>query len=322
MNRHGRRQAVQRKTPEPASLLDALVGHRLLGGCEECVEHRGAQVAKSVTEAIHQALDGVSLRVNGADQLAQSISRQLAQQPVEIEAGEVEALKDIELETDLGEPHLELDEGIRHQLGECNLVPGGYDPAGDRHVALEQRMPERRDDFPPAGDGEVEGNFGQIAHGDSSTSGAAATASGTTVEATRDAVGDALEVPGLTAGDRLTGALVALLHCDESPPCGSPGFNWWLSDNHDDRAFAATACQGCRILDQCADAADLVALASSKGSLTAAEAAEVLFETDKPTPSEREKARRKLDDLTRRGLLKVVAQGNRGTATATRWGVS
>ena len=36
MNRHGRRQAVQRKTPEPVSLLDALVGHRLLGGCEDC----------------------------------------------------------------------------------------------------------------------------------------------------------------------------------------------------------------------------------------------------------------------------------------------
>lgn len=69
-------------------------------------------------------------------------------------------------------------------------------------------------------------------------------------------------------------------------------------------------------------AADLVALASSKGSLTAAEAAEALFDSDKPTPSEREKARRKLEDLARRGLLQVVSQGNRGTATATRWGVS
>ena len=69
-------------------------------------------------------------------------------------------------------------------------------------------------------------------------------------------------------------------------------------------------------------AADLVALASSKGSLTAAEAAEALFDSDKPTPSEREKARRKLEDLARRGLLQVVSQGDRGTATATRWGVS
>ena len=36
MNRPERRQAAKRKTPEPVSLLDALVGHRLLGGCEDC----------------------------------------------------------------------------------------------------------------------------------------------------------------------------------------------------------------------------------------------------------------------------------------------
>jgi len=69
-------------------------------------------------------------------------------------------------------------------------------------------------------------------------------------------------------------------------------------------------------------AADLVALASSKGGLTVPEAAVALFETDKPTPSEREKARRRLDDLTHRGLLKVVFQGNRSAGTATRWEVS
>jgi hypothetical protein len=40
MNRHGRRQAAKRKTPEPGPLLDALVGHRILGGCEDCAAYQ------------------------------------------------------------------------------------------------------------------------------------------------------------------------------------------------------------------------------------------------------------------------------------------
>jgi len=36
MNRHERRRAPARKTPEPVSPLDALVGHRVLGGCDDC----------------------------------------------------------------------------------------------------------------------------------------------------------------------------------------------------------------------------------------------------------------------------------------------
>ena len=41
----------------------------------------------------------------------------------------------------------------------------------------------------------------------------------------------------------------------------------------------------------------------------------------KPTPAEVEKARRKLDRLTRDGVLAVVVAGDDATATATRWGL-
>lgn len=66
-------------------------------------------------------------------------------------------------------------------------------------------------------------------------------------------------------------------------------------------------------------AADLVSIAKAQDGITAAEAAMALFDTEKPTPAEREKARRKLEELARRGLLTIASQGDRGTATATRW---
>jgi hypothetical protein len=37
MNRQGRRQAAKGKgAPKSGSLLEALVGHRVIGGCEDC----------------------------------------------------------------------------------------------------------------------------------------------------------------------------------------------------------------------------------------------------------------------------------------------
>lgn len=65
-------------------------------------------------------------------------------------------------------------------------------------------------------------------------------------------------------------------------------------------------------------AADLVDLARIKGAVSAKDAACVIFEADKPTPAQREKARRRLEQLARDGLL-VSADGDRATNTATLW---
>jgi len=66
---------------------------------------------------------------------------------------------------------------------------------------------------------------------------------------------------------------------------------------------------------------DLLALVTVRGSVGVKDAAGALFDTDKPTPAEVEKARRKLDRLTRDGVLAVVVAGDDATATATRWGL-
>ena len=50
---------------------------------------------------------------------------------------------------------------------------------------------------------------------------------------------------------------------------------------------------------------DLVAITTAAGSLSAIDAGCALFETDKPTSNQREKARRRLDQLVRRGELVV-----------------
>lgn len=68
-------------------------------------------------------------------------------------------------------------------------------------------------------------------------------------------------------------------------------------------------------------AVDLVALVAAAGTITAKDAAAALFEVDKPSPAEVAKARRKLDKLTRDGLLRVAVHGDDGTATATQWGL-
>ncbi len=67
-------------------------------------------------------------------------------------------------------------------------------------------------------------------------------------------------------------------------------------------------------------ATDLVQLAKRPGGISALDAARVLFDAEKPTASEREKARRRLDKLTSTGIVRVVSEGDRSTNQPTRWG--
>jgi hypothetical protein len=63
-----------------------------------------------------------------------------------------------------------------------------------------------------------------------------------------------------------------------------------------------------------------VTLAATPGGISALDAARVLFDKDKPDASDREKARRRLDKLTRQGLICVLSEGDPSTNQATRWG--
>lgn len=67
--------------------------------------------------------------------------------------------------------------------------------------------------------------------------------------------------------------------------------------------------------------ADLVALAGQPGGVTAVKAAEALFDAETPTPSEKAKARRKLDRLANEGHIKVTDEGDQTTNSPRRWGV-
>lgn len=69
-------------------------------------------------------------------------------------------------------------------------------------------------------------------------------------------------------------------------------------------------------------AADLVGMAKAKGRLSALDAAGVLFETDKPTPANKESARRRLEALTRAGLLVVLDEGDKTTSRPRVWGAA
>lgn len=69
-----------------------------------------------------------------------------------------------------------------------------------------------------------------------------------------------------------------------------------------------------------AEQVDLAAIAKARGTLSALDAAGAMFDTEKPTPAQRQKARRKLDTLTNKGLLTVVDEGDRATARPTLWG--
>lgn len=65
-------------------------------------------------------------------------------------------------------------------------------------------------------------------------------------------------------------------------------------------------------------AVDLVLLAQGRG-LSAVEAAIALFDTTKPTSAEKEKARRRLDALTAKGVLMIFDAGDKTTNRPTRW---
>ena len=67
-------------------------------------------------------------------------------------------------------------------------------------------------------------------------------------------------------------------------------------------------------------ATDLVQLASAPGGVSALDAARVLFDTEKPTATEKEKARRRLDRLARSGELQVVQHGDKAANLPTKWG--
>ncbi|MEV0749504.1 AAA family ATPase [Streptomyces sp. RTGN2] len=70
-----------------------------------------------------------------------------------------------------------------------------------------------------------------------------------------------------------------------------------------------------------ADQADLIAVARAR-VLTAHDAARLLFDTDKPTKAEKEKARRKLDAYVKTGQLRAVGGDVPGQATTYASGLS
>lgn len=68
-------------------------------------------------------------------------------------------------------------------------------------------------------------------------------------------------------------------------------------------------------------ATDLLAVVSAiPGGMSAVAAARVMFETEKPTASEKEKARRRLERLVSDGLLSVVDEGDQGASRPKLWG--
>lgn len=68
------------------------------------------------------------------------------------------------------------------------------------------------------------------------------------------------------------------------------------------------------------DVLDLAAVVRSLGRITAEGAACRLYSTEKPTASEREKARRALQKLARNGQLVQLSEGDRTTSTPAEWG--
>lgn len=70
------------------------------------------------------------------------------------------------------------------------------------------------------------------------------------------------------------------------------------------------------------ESADLVSIATATGTLSALDAAKAMFETDKPTPAEKEKARRRLDQLVRSGSLSIVDGGDKAANRPRLWGAA
>jgi hypothetical protein len=67
---------------------------------------------------------------------------------------------------------------------------------------------------------------------------------------------------------------------------------------------------------------DLLSLARQPGGVSAVEAAHAMFDTDKPSANEKEKARRRLEKLEREGLLGISEQGDQRANLPRRWGLS
>jgi hypothetical protein len=65
---------------------------------------------------------------------------------------------------------------------------------------------------------------------------------------------------------------------------------------------------------------DLVLLAGRPDGLTAVDAARAMFDTDKPTTAEKEKARRRLAGLETAGSLVLLDPGDKATNSPARWG--
>jgi replicative DNA helicase len=65
---------------------------------------------------------------------------------------------------------------------------------------------------------------------------------------------------------------------------------------------------------------NVVKLSRTKESgISAREAAEAMFDTDKPTPDQKAKARRRLEYLTREGYLEVISEGDQAIGEGRRW---
>lgn len=83
-----------------------------------------------------------------------------------------------------------------------------------------------------------------------------------------------------------------------------------LTVQHDHEAGRTTVATG----------VDLVMLARDRGGISAREAAEAIYDTEKPTPNDKAMARRRLDKLERDGLLMVTQDGDKRTNTPRLWG--
>lgn len=102
-------------------------------------------------------------------------------------------------------------------------------------------------------------------------------------------------------------ALVKLHHVKQ--PLGEVGPLTILHDNLTGRSTIA-------------ESVDLVIVARNRGKVTALEAAGLIFDTEKPSNAEKEKARRRLEALTRTGHLQVLDDGDKATNRPRMWGVA
>lgn len=71
-----------------------------------------------------------------------------------------------------------------------------------------------------------------------------------------------------------------------------------------------------------AETVDLLIVARNRGQVSALDAAGLIFDTEKPTSAEKERARRKLDALVRYGSLKVLDEGDKATNRPRLWGAA